>query len=133
MAPLVSSSVQGAVHVRRSSFCFIRRRQGCRQRALPAVSVKPESCWTGFTLGGKKAAGELLCTHRVPCSFKSTAPPPSSCPDQPTGTVTFTGAPGGPPHSSHSLSHHCSANEGLKGQSATTKRTMWDQGVPFSY
>ena len=47
--------VQGAVHVRRSSFCFIRRRQGCRQRALPAVSVKPESSWTGFTLGGQEA------------------------------------------------------------------------------
>lgn len=31
------------------------------------------------------------------------------------------------------LSHRCSANEGLKGQSATTKGTLWDQGVPISY
>lgn len=32
-----------------------------------------------------------------------------------------------------SLSHHCSANEGLKRQSVSTKETLWDQGAPFSY
>lgn len=43
--------VEGAAHVRRS---FKGRRQGCRQRALTAVSVKPEHCWTGFTVMGKR-------------------------------------------------------------------------------
>lgn len=134
--------IQGAAHVRWSPRCFIHRRQSCHREALPAVSLKPESCWTDFTLRGqevrvrwfstvkgvmhtqssgktvswwlatglsecgesqpaaskrdqissqlvvwcyinsgmrwwhliqtKRAAGETLCVHCVPCSFKST-------------------------------------------------------------
>lgn len=47
--------------------------------------------------------------------------------------VTLHEAPSGSTTQlSLSLSHHCSANEGLKGQSATTKGTLWEQGVHIS-
>lgn len=53
---------QGAAHVRWSLPCFIRRRQSCRQGALPAVPVKPESCWTDFTLWGQKVRERWFST-----------------------------------------------------------------------
>lgn len=55
-------------------------------------------CW--HLIWTKRAAREILCTHSVPSSFKSTAS--FACPDQPTGMVTLHGAPSGPPpRSSH--------------------------------
>lgn len=174
--------VQGAARVRWSPRCFTHRRQSCRQGALPAVPVKPETCWTDFTLRGqevrerwfstvkgvmhtqssgktvswwlliglpecegsqpaaskrdqissqlvvwcyinsgmrwwhlirtKRAAGEDLCTHCVPCSFKS--------------TTVFCCPWVHPPWGLHCvsirqiiarLSHHCTVNEGPPGES----------------
>ena len=88
-------------------------------------------CW--HLIWTKRAAGEILCSLRVPCSFKSSAPDPLA------QTQSLARAPStwGPRWTSTSqlslrLSHHCPANEALTGQCATTKGTRWAQGVPFS-
>lgn len=55
--PLSSS---GAFHTHRVQRGFWHRRQGCRQRALTPVSVKPKSSWTYFTVVGKRWGKDAL-------------------------------------------------------------------------
>lgn len=53
-------SFSGEFHTHQVQRGFWRRRQGCRQRALTAVSVKPKSSWTYFTAVVKRWGKDAL-------------------------------------------------------------------------
>lgn len=81
--------------------------------------------WCRHLIRTKRAAGKILCTQRAPCSFKPTVP--SSCSDQPGGTMTLNVAPSRPSQQLQlSLSHHCPANEGPRRQLARPEGTLGD-------